>query len=62
MNRPLPAVVPLPTAERCDRCNAPARVRTSFLVGEDLADLFWCGHHFAAYEAKIREEAVLVQM
>jgi hypothetical protein len=54
-------VVTTSTAERCDRCGARALVRTTFASGEQLHELLWCGHHFAANEAKIREQAVLVQ-
>lgn len=54
-------VVAVTTAERCDRCGARAFVRTTFAAGEDLHELLWCGHHFAAFESKIREQALLVQ-
>ncbi|MDP9239231.1 MAG: hypothetical protein M3O55_01115 [Actinomycetota bacterium] len=53
--------VAITTAERCDRCGARAFVRTTFAAGDELHDLLWCGHHFAAHEARIREQAVFVQ-
>lgn len=57
-----PIATPPNTAERCDRCGARAMVRTMFLVGEDLCDLLWCGHHFTAYETAIRTHAILVHL
>lgn len=32
---------PLNALDRCDRCNAPARVRANLITG----DLLFCGHH-----------------
>lgn len=43
----------LTNADRCDSCNAQALVRVEGVSGE----LFFCGHHFAKSEAKIREWA-----
>ncbi len=54
-------VVAPSTAERCDRCGARAFVRTTFAADQQVLELLWCGHHFAAHEASIRERAVLVQ-
>jgi hypothetical protein len=31
----------LTALDRCDRCNAPARVRANLVTG----DLLFCGHH-----------------
>lgn len=52
-----PTLPPLTHADRCDKCSAQAFVRTVLLTG----DLLFCGHHFSADEAKLRELAVLVQ-
>ena len=41
------------TADRCDRCNAEAYVWVNGLAG----DMYFCGHHFAKHENKIREYA-----
>jgi hypothetical protein len=53
--------VAVTAAEHCDRCGARAFVRTTFAADGGLHELLWCGHHFAAYELKIRAQAVLVQ-
>lgn len=41
------------TADRCDSCAAEAFVWVNGISG----DLYFCGHHFAKHEAKIREYA-----
>ena len=41
------------TADRCDRCQAEAFVWVNGLLG----DMFFCGHHFAKSENKIRDYA-----
>jgi hypothetical protein len=40
-------------SDRCDRCNAEAYVWVNGLAG----DIYFCGHHFAKYESKIRDYA-----
>ena len=41
------------TADRCDSCYAEAFVWVNGISG----DLYFCGHHFAKSESKIREYA-----
>jgi hypothetical protein len=41
------------TADRCDSCGAEAFVWANGING----DLYFCGHHFAKSETKIREYA-----
>jgi hypothetical protein len=38
-------------ADRCDSCGAQAFVLAKFANGE----LYFCGHHFAKFETKIRK-------
>ncbi len=44
----------LTAADRCDRCNAQARVRVVLANGE----LLFCGHHAKAFEPSLREQAL----
>ena len=44
----------LTAADRCDRCNAQARVRVVLANGE----LLFCGHHAKAFEPTLRTQAV----
>lgn len=48
--------------EMCDRCSARALVSTSFMVGDQVRGLRWCGHHFAAHEDRLRKTAVFLQV
>lgn len=41
----------LRTADRCDRCRAEAFTRATV----SGVDLYFCGHHFAKYETRLRE-------
>lgn len=43
----------LTKANRCDKCGAQALVKAEGIGGE----LFFCGHHFAANEEKLRSWA-----
>jgi Zn ribbon nucleic-acid-binding protein len=47
---------PAPPAagDRCDRCNAQAKIRVVLPGGGDLV---FCGHHAREYDTKIREVA-----
>lgn len=40
----------LTTLDRCDRCGSQALVWVKSVSGE----LFFCGHHFAAHEEKLK--------
>lgn len=57
---PTSDVAQLTATERCDRCDARAYVRSTFMAGEKSHDLLWCAHHFAANEAKIRATAAQI--
>ena len=50
---------PAPPAagERCDRCQAQAKVRVVLVGGGDLV---FCGHHAREYDDTIKEVAVEV--
>ena len=43
----------LKQSDRCDRCGAEAFIWINGITG----DLFFCAHHFAKWEDKIREFA-----
>jgi len=47
----------LPSADRCDVCDAQAYVRVVMLTGE----LFFCGHHARKHADKLKEVALLFQ-
>lgn len=47
---------PMDAFEKCDKCQAPAKVATSFLAG----DLFFCGHHAKALHPAILSKAITV--
>jgi hypothetical protein len=50
-----PAPTPtLTAADRCDRCNAQARVRAVLANGE----LMFCAHHAKAFEPALRAQAL----
>lgn len=46
----------LTAADRCDRCNAQARVRTHHHAG----DLLWCAHHWRKYHEALNVRALSV--
>lgn len=45
------------TLDRCDRCQASAKVRAVLLHG----DLLFCGHHAKEFSLKIKEVAVSIE-
>jgi hypothetical protein len=50
------AEVTLTAEDRCDRCNAPARTRTTLISGE----LFFCGHHARTFAAQLKPKSVSI--
>ncbi len=48
----------LTRADRCDRCNAAARVRAVLPSG---AELLFCQHHANQHEAKLVEMAAVLE-
>lgn len=42
----------LTAVDRCDRCNAAAKVRALLPSG---GELLFCGHHAREYESKLKE-------
>ncbi len=48
----------LTASDRCDRCGAAAQVRAILPSG---GELFFCGHHARAHEAKFKELSIDVQ-
>jgi hypothetical protein len=54
-----PTTSPAPPAagDRCDRCNAQAKIRVVLPGGGDLV---FCGHHAHEYETTIRKVAAEV--
>jgi hypothetical protein len=52
------ATRPFGVTERCDRCDARARVRAVLSSG---GELLFCGHHARAHEVKLRQLAVVLQ-
>lgn len=49
----------LTRSDRCDRCNAAARVRAKLLSG---AELLFCQHHANQHEAKLIELAAVLEV
>lgn len=49
---------PLTRADRCDRCGAAARVRAKLPSG---AELLFCQHHANKHEAKLVEQAAVLE-
>jgi hypothetical protein len=49
-------IIPLGANDRCDRCGAQAYVRVKI----NSAELFFCGHHFAGSEEKLRAVATSI--
>lgn len=52
---PVEAVAPPAASERCDRCNAAAKVRVVLAGG---GDLIFCGHHANKYAEDLVKIAV----
>jgi hypothetical protein len=48
--------IPLKSSDRCDRCNAQAMVRASFIAG----DLYFCVHHARQYDVK--NESIFIEV
>ncbi len=49
----------LTRADRCDRCSAAARVRATLPSG---LELLFCQHHANQHEAKLTEQAAVLEV
>jgi Zn ribbon nucleic-acid-binding protein len=52
---PTTSPAPPSAGDRCDRCNAQAKIRVVLPGGGDLV---FCGHHAREYDEKLRQVAV----
>lgn len=50
-------ITELKAQDRCDRCNAPAKVRAITLRG---GELLFCNHHGKGHEKALREKGAVL--